>query len=398
MMDVGQVVVVVVTGLGLAVGWWFRKDPTEVAREQVGTPDDAGWEAVKQLRLSVPNDRYWPATGKVDGIRVELEVSSLSAEVGARRHLAVRLYPTVPASLRLRLESTHWVGGEELVVGETRFDDLFHVSTQNELETRALFDQPTREALAAAGALGADFTDGRWWLRAESTTWSADQIVKAVRALVRAHHALRKRLDVVREAPAAALNRIAAEDRTAGVRLRALEHLLRAGRAERDVLRGRTEDVDVNVRLLAAHALGVDGHAVLERLARTGSRSVRVRAATHLAASNLLAPALATLVEDVFLVALDDPELVKSALLGLTRRGTARAVVPLRELAEGTRRVGDSGPSAEVRRLAEGVLTAVRARLDPSASGAVSLPERDQGGEVSLAAPGRGDVAFADPE
>jgi hypothetical protein len=382
----GDVAVVVVAGAAGIVSWWMRLRADAMRAESgVGVADDRVWEAGHQLGLSVPFDRYWPATGRVEGVSLEIEVVRRSGDAQAERELVVRLLPTVPTTLRLRREDrADALSTDDLVVGEPRFDTLLRVQAPHELEARALLDGPTRDAVFAAAELGAGLDDGRVGVRADCTNLTAPQILKTVRAAVRAHAALRARLAAVRADPVAALNALARADRAAGVRLRVLDHLVRSGLAERETLRVRAEDVDPGIRLLAAHALGADGHAALEKLARTGSRTIRVRAAAHLAESNQLPPDRQQLVEDTFLAALDDPELVRTALLGLGRRGTARAVLPVRDLAAGERLVGDGAPQAEIRRLADGVLASIRARLDASASGGVSLAP-ELGGDVAIA-------------
>lgn len=354
-----------------------------------GVPDDTVSAAGRRLGLTQPFDRYWPARGRVEGVTVELEV----VKDGDRdRVLRVRLLQTTQAAFTLQREDrASWLDTDELVVGEQRFDDLFRIRSPHELLARAVLDAPSRDAFAAAGALGAAYDGEQWVLVHSLRDWSEAQVVKAVRAVVRAHLTLRSRNAAVQADPRAALNEIARADRTAGVRLRALDHLLRGGGAERVTLTSRCEDVDVVVRLVAAHALGPDGHPTLERLVRTGSRSVRVRAAGHLAESTQLAVELAGLVEDTFLGALDDPELVQVALLGLTRRGTARSVLPLRELSAGSRLVGGAAPSGEVRRMADGVLQAIRGRLDGTAAGGVSLAQLGSG-DVAVVEEDGGDL------
>jgi hypothetical protein len=374
------------------VSWWAQRVKSRPygGEADPGVPDDAAWSAARTLGLSIPFDRYWPATGRVEGVPIELEVV-VESNV---RLLQVRVTAPAPSELLLRREDrAAQLASDDLVVGEPRFDEVFRVQATAELTARALLDAATRDALAAAGVLGAGLQEGRFTLHAPMAGWTAAQVAKAARALVRAHHALRTRAAAIKGAPGAALNAIARTDRTAGVRLRALDHLLRAGLAERETLRGRSEDVDVGVRLLAAHALGAEGHPALEKLVRSGSRSVRVRAAGHLAESSQLSPEVAALVEDTFASALDDEELVRAALLGLTRRGSARSVAAVRAVADGHR-------SAEVRRLAEGVVAAIRARLDLGSAGGVSLAP-EVGGDVALVDPAAaeraGEVAISAP-
>lgn len=344
--------------------------------------DQAVWEEVHALGLSVPFDRYWPATGRLEGVALELAVVRRPdgpEGPGADRELVIRLLDPIPAPLLLRRgDRSPALPAADLPIGESRFDALLRVQSRDEALARALLDAPTRDALAGAAQLGAGFADERLTLRAPCADWTPAQVSKAVRATLRAHGALRGRLAAVRADPRAALNAVARTDRTAGVRLRCLDLLVRAGAAEVATLRSRAEDVDVSVRLLAAQALGPDGHPSLERLARTGSRTVRVRAAAQLATAATLAPDRAALVEDTFLAALDDPELVRAALLGLARRGTARSVPTLRASLARERR-------AEIRRLAEDALGAIRSRLDASAAGGMSLAE-DPGGDLALAA------------
>jgi hypothetical protein len=379
-----------VTGVELAVSvlfaaalaaWALQRRAGAAGTEET-VADQAVWEAVHALGLSVPFDRYWPATGRLEGVALELAVVRRPdgpEGPGADRELVIRLLDPIPAPLLLRRgDRSPAPPAADLPIGESRFDALLRVQSRDEALARALLDAPTRDALAGAAQLGAGFADERLTLRAPCAEWTPAQVSKAVRATLRAHGALRGRLAAVRADPRAALNAVARTDRTAGVRLRCLDLLVRAGAAEVATLRSRAEDVDVSVRLLAAQALGPDGHPSLERLARTGSRTVRVRAAAQLATAATLAPDRAALVEDTFLAALDDPELVRAALLGLARRGTARSVPTLRASIARERR-------AEIRRLAEDALGAIRSRLDASAAGGMSLAE-DPGGDLALAA------------
>ncbi|MCA9490717.1 MAG: hypothetical protein KC621_12390, partial [Myxococcales bacterium] len=173
-----------------------------------------------------------------------------------------------------------------------------------------------------------------------------------------------------------------------GVRARALDLLVQRGLADRETLLDRCRDVDVNIRLLAARALGPDGAETLAAQMRTGSRTVRVRAASALGESAQLAPELVQEVEDCLTAALPDPELVHVALLGLTRHGTVRSVEPLKRAVAEAR-------TAEARSFARQVLEAVRARLDPTASGGLSLVEHDTGALSEAADPAAGRVALA---
>ncbi len=365
-----------------ALAAWALQRRAGAAGTEETVADQAVWEAVHALGLSVPFDRYWPATGRLEGVALELAVVRRPdgpEGPGADRELVIRLLDPIPAPLLLRRgDRSPAPPAADLPIGESRFDALLRVQSRDEALARALLDAPTRDALAGAAQLGAGFADERLTLRAPCAEWTPAQVSKAVRATLRAHGALRGRLAAVRADPRAALNAVARTDRTAGVRLRCLDLLVRAGAAEVATLRSRAEDVDVSVRLLAAQALGPDGHPSLERLARTGSRTVRVRAAAQLATAATLAPDRAALVEDTFLAALDDPELVRAALLGLARRGTARSVPTLRASIARERR-------AEIRRLAEDALGAIRSRLDASAAGGMSLAE-DPGGDLALAA------------
>lgn len=321
-----------------------------------------------RLRLSMTGRT---ATGNVDGVTVSIEPRVHENEV----QLLVAVESPIRVDLKLGPSGLTLFGGVDVPVGEPRFDQPVRVQGRDAFTTVALFDTATRDAVVAAIAHGAWFQQGQWRMTLQEL--GPDEVVRAVRALAAAHRALSA---AAARRPEDALRAMADGDRHASVRLRALELLLERGVAPRALLTARLGDVDVAVRCRAATALGSDGVEALRNIVRDGSRTWRVRAARAVAGHATDGPA-AREAEEALVAALDDPDLARDAAEGLAQVGTARAV-------EALQRVASGGPFS-ARGAARDALAAVRERLDPTRSGALSLAAAEPGA-LSDAEPGGG--------
>ncbi|MCB9686204.1 MAG: hypothetical protein H6738_22870 [Alphaproteobacteria bacterium] len=315
-------------------------------------------------------------SGRIEGVPVEISTEHPRQPDEEVPNVGViRIEASEPLALPVRFCAegpSTWLGAQDLQFGEQRFDDVVHVRTQDDAVARALLDGPARDAVVAAVEAGLRFEDGVWFVETVAVSWDEDKLTQMLRAVARAQGALAQAAQRVRDVPSG-LRIVARTDRHAGVRARALDLLVQRGIADRDTLLDRCRDVDVNVRLIAARALGPEGADTLAEQMRSGSRTIRVRAASALGESAQLRAELVQEVEDCLMAALPDPELVHLALLGLTRHGTGRSV-------EALKRAVAEAPNGEARAFARKVLEAVRARLDPTASGGLSIVEHDHGG------------------
>lgn len=347
-------------------------------------------DALKALGLDGRYHGVTPVDGRVDGVRVRIaEISSAEPDERPRDpHVRVVVTDELVLPVRISAEALvpALVRGADTLTGEPRFDERVRVDAADPVPALALLDAETRDLVAAAVADGATYDGRRWALSIADRSWDGARIAQAVRLLARVHRQLARASERDGIEGVAAL---AAGDRHAGVRHRALTLLIERGVASRELLRSRTTDVDASIRYVAARALGADGVGTLRTLVRGGSRSWKVRAATALSSLSLPPDAVRE-TEEVLVGALDDAELADAALLGLARVGTARCI-------EALKRVAAEGGTADLRRAARDVLAQVRGRLDPARAGGLSVVDA-VGGELAEAADGGGLSVVREPE
>ncbi len=351
-----------------ATGWQIFRSQRRAAglRHARATIEAAGftWRHAERIAALGHRDLTVEARVEVDG---EGGLESLTLVVDE---------PPLPVDVAFEREGIAGLVASDLEVGESRFDDHVRITGGDPLRLQSLLTPAARDAIAAAVQRGAAFHEGRWRARfPPGHVPDAQALGRVAKALAVAYAEL---ATAIRDDPTEALLRQARSDRTASVRLAALALLLERQLATHDLLVEATRDLDPGVRLAAAEALGFDGRPALLEMARTASRTWRVRAAIALAHPPLSAEELAA-IHDTLTAALDDSELAKQAAATLGRVGEARAIPPLQ-------RAADSGPA---RIEASRALAAVRARLVPGTAGQLSLVEA-AGGELSEARDGAG--------
>lgn len=260
-------------------------------------------------------------------------------------------------------------GATDLVLGERRFDEAVRLTAPDVTVAYAILDPATRDAVSAAIAAGARFEGGR--LRG-TVPGKRGRTAEGLRTLLDPMALAHRRL---REAASRPIRERAAErvtnDRSAKVRRGALTTLVERDQASPPLLRMASSDPDAGVRFAAGVALGDEGEDVLLKLAHTGSRTWRTRAAVELAGRSS-APEHQPVLEDALLAVLDDGELGTLAAEALGSVGTARSLPALQ------------GVGGAARRAARASHTAIQERLGLQGGGQLSLGE-DVGGGLALA-------------
>ncbi|MEZ4239114.1 MAG: hypothetical protein R3F59_23770 [Myxococcota bacterium] len=313
------------------------------------------------------------ARGFVAGLDVEGR-AELDGE-GQPTRLAVLLPEIAGLELTLRAETLRSqlagaVGYGDLLIGEAAFDHGVHVTAADPAQARAVLDPTVREAVRAAVEAGGEFRGRRWQLL--WTPGSSGDLGEKIAALAAAHHPMAR---AVRDELLPRLERAARADRSAAVRLLALEARLAQGPADPAFLRACEADVDVGVRLAAALALGDAGRDTVLQLVTAGSRTWRVRAALALGERVQGDPEALHAVEEALLGALADPELGGDAARGLARSGTPRILARLAAAEAG---------AADARAVRE-ALAAIRAKVPPEVAGGLSIAEGFEQGALALA-------------
>ncbi|MEZ4240177.1 MAG: hypothetical protein R3F59_29295 [Myxococcota bacterium] len=294
------------------------------------------------------------ARGVVEGVVVRVVVDD---------HVTVSAPPVPGAGLRLDGDVAAR-GRYGWCTGDPQFDGVVRAVPEEPARAVALLDGHTREIVAEAVRLGARF-DGRWEVRRAG---SDEGLAAAVRAVARAHRAL---VSCLARGDVSLVERLH-RDQSPGVRRQALAALLASNGATPARLRPCLQDVDLDVRLTAAQRLGE--WPVLVEVARTASRSWRVRAARTLALVGASLDAEdAAVVRTVLEQALEDPAHAASAAEGLGAVGTVGSIAAL------TR--AERGGSVRVRAAATRALAKLRGRLG-DITGALSLAD-GEGGELS---------------
>jgi hypothetical protein len=229
----------------------------------------------------------------------------------------------------------------------------------------ALADPTTRTLLTQGVRAGAQWTGRRWVVRFVPPVHpTAAQLVSSARLLSRVHP--RWVWALQRELRPAILERV--KDPVPGVRRRAIKVAMEHGWATETELTSALTDYDPGVRL--AVALALDKWDVVLDLARTGTRTWRVRAAMALARRSPL-PEVRGELEQVLIAALPDPELSEVAALALADVGSPLALGPLL-----------TATPPEARAAARVAADRIRHRCPPAGSLALAQGE---GGELSLA-------------
>ena len=319
------------------------------------------------------------AVGEVEGVEIQLQV-----EWGVfGRELSLRILEPLQSGLELGPEPTFAL--DDASFGDPTFDRVVRITSGHPARALAVLDPATRERVTAAVGQGARLGPDGWvrtWLVSDDLP-SGPDLVRVVRAVARAHVALARACS--RASLDAILERLRS-DRAAGVRRRALRVLMASGHGTSERLAPSLQDLDPELRLEVATLLGA--WDVVTELARSGSRTWRVRAAERLAEVPGRIPAGAhDIVQDVLLGALTDPELALVGADGLLRIGDLRTLPGLDAAAA-------SGPAREPARAAA---AAIRARHAHSAGGlALSLPPEEAGGLSIVPSDGR--VARVTPE
>jgi hypothetical protein len=218
-------------------------------------------------------------------------------------------------------------GARGPLTGDPLFDQEVWTGGVDETELLALADPETRKRLVEAVMAGVLHEHGTWKAMLTGRELTARTLVRAARALAAAHPALLQAAG--RDVRAAVSSRL--RDPSAGVRRRALAVMLERGWTEPATLSALLEDLDPEVRLMAAVASGQ--WEVLLAMVEKGSRTWRMRAAQGLLERGApLDERGRAIVEDAALDLLGDDELSEAAagLLGLVGRPSAMG--PLAEL------------------------------------------------------------------
>ena len=352
---------------------------------------------------------------------------------------------SVPVRLELDRERTSigMIGGEDVVVGDPRFDERVRVRGGEAVALAAL-GREARSALLTAIIAGDEIRVRAGMVIAElefNSRPDPTQLIAVTRRAVR----VARHLVVSANGIPAALAERALKDPLPGVRLQALEALARLegeGALARRVARGLLSDKDPEVRLRAAVAAGREGFDTLVALVRArsgrgrsrgprrwgsglaealdrsreGNEGRRARALDHLVARYPAAwvrPLLHGAVksgpgplrvaalrgvarigdasfQSEVLRLLDHPtDAVRdAAVAALGAVGTVAAVPALRALA-----ARSGSLEFPVRRAVDTAVAAIQSRISGAAAGQVSLADTAPvGGEVSLAG-GTGDAA-----
>lgn len=370
--DVLWIVQALLLAVGLPfVGWLSRRTPRLWTRGVLDAVEQLGLLRGTFFRTSV-------AVGEVEGVQIQLKLEWTVFG----RELALRVMEPLHTGLALGPEPTFSL--DEASFGDPTFDRVVRVTSGDPARALAVLDPATRERVAAAVGQGALLGPDGWsrtWLLGDAEPTGAE-LVRVVRAVARAHLAVARACS--RKSLAGTIERLRS-DRAAGVRRHALRVLLASGQATSERLAPSLRDLDPELRLDVATRLGA--WDVVAELARTGSRTWRVRAAERLAAAEGRIPTGAyDAVQDVLVGALTDPELAVGAAEALGRIGDPRALPSLGAAAA-------SGPAREPARAAA---ARIRARHAHSAGG-LSLPDDGETGRLSLAA-GDGRLGRVEPE
>ncbi|MEQ1507605.1 MAG: hypothetical protein ABMB14_35570, partial [Myxococcota bacterium] len=306
---VGLAMASVATG---AVWWLWRR---------LARADETLNRAIAALRFEGDPDPPSWAGGEVDGTPLVLQVVDAGIELRG---------PVEARTSAVTFDGeVQWRSPVDPVLGEHAFDAVVRIRTVDELRLLAALDPSTRDAVAAAVRAGARWTGTGWVAVFAREALAVDEVVAAARAIGRAHRCLAR--SRARPPIAAVVERLQ-HDRAVGVRRRALAVLLRHNAVTVERVRPSLGDIDPELRITAAEALGA--WDVLLEVVRTGTRTWRVRAATTLARVAVpIGPDDRAAVRDVLLAALDDPEVGAVAAEGLGALATPEVLPRLVEVA-----------------------------------------------------------------
>jgi hypothetical protein len=290
-----------------------------------GSYTDEIWRARAELGLEGDAGGPEGAIGWIDGIEISMCVGT--APLLGDRMVELR-GPQSEQDTRFAVGAAEPLGpGEPGSTGDPLFDAVVAAHPcpghPGALRWLALADPATRSLLTQAVRAGASWTGRRWVIRFEPPARpTAAQLVAAARTVARVHP--RWSWAWQREVRAAILERV--KDPVPGVRRRAIKVAMEHGWTGQADLASALTDYDPGVRLAVAMAL--DKWDVVLDLARTGTRTWRVRAAMVLARRSPR-PEIREELEQVLIAALPDPELAEVAALALADVGSALALGPL---------------------------------------------------------------------
>jgi hypothetical protein len=290
-----------------------------------GSCTDEIWRAREKLGLEGDAGSPDGAIGWVDRIEISLRVGGIP-RVGER---VVELRaPQSEHDTRFEVGQAKPIGPTDPgSTGDPLFDTVVAARARpahpGAVRWLALADPTTRALLTQAVRAGACWTGRRWVIRFVPPVHpTAAQLVAGARALARVHP--RWTWAWQRELREAILERV--KDPVPGVRRRAIKVAMQHGWAGEADLASALTDYDPGVRL--AVALALDKWDVVLDLARTGTRTWRVRAAMVLARRSP-SPEVREELEQVLIAALPDPELAEVAALALADVGSSLALGPL---------------------------------------------------------------------
>jgi HEAT repeat protein len=350
-------------------------------------------------------------------LRLEAQADEATVRVedipGKGREFSTRVVVTFPgppgfSGVRIRPEAQRPAGAREIEVGDGRFDSMFFVEGPARLLT-LLLDAETRHLLAGAHAAGRLTIAG-----GEICVETFDSLLASLLpTLLDLARRFSSEVDVARR-----LAENARQDSTAGVRLRNLLTLAREFPREPETietLRAACADASPQVRLRAAMALGAERHDVLTEVAASlEDDESSAQAVAHLGRElpferclALLDQALrrhrirtaraclealgrngnAAAAEPPLLLALqhEEMDIRIAAASALGRVGSAAAVLPLKEAAQG---------SPELRRATRQAIAEIQSRLQGASPGQLSLTG-NEAGQLSMADAEAGQLSLA---
>ena len=382
--------------LGSLVPFFFLMAFVLVLNRYLGGRHDKAMKATAEeygltFREGATFGRSCTVDGSVDGVNVIIDTYSTGSGKSRTTWTRFRLRdPKAIMGAQIAGEGVFSFVGKALKcsvveIGDPRFDDKVLLRGPSEAELRAVFDQPTREAVRKAVNHSWTLGTGEWTCRRSGRLREASKISYTLKLGLEAAQAARSPGRDL----AAGLERVYTTDPDQRVRAKALQERLRLSPPPGEAALRELATDDGFVGLIAAQALGREGLPHLhDALEKGDPAAVRLRAAELLIEMREVVDIDLSKVHEVLLQAVHHEPYIDRAILGLEKVGTVEAVAALLDHA------GGFLPSQR-KTNAQRAVRAIQSRIAGADRGQVSIVAA-QGGELSEATEGqRGALAAA---